>query len=185
MSADDLSSEPPVVPAENKDWTWVLTRPCDECGFDATAVVPGDVPALVREYAAAWRTVLTGAGVEDAARPDGLVTVGVRLPRSRRVPILNRRLHRMLEEDNPLFENWEQDETAVADRYWAQDPANVAAELKAAAETIATSFAAVEDDAWQRAGRRSDGAAFTVETLARYFIHDPVHHLNDVRRGAD
>ena len=91
----------------------------------------------------------------------------------------------MLEEDNPLFENWEQDETAVADRYWAQDPATVAAELEAAAETIATSFAAVEGDAWHHAGRRSDGAAFTVETLARYFIHDPVHHLNDVRRGAD
>ena len=33
---------------------------------------------------------------------------------------------------------------------------------------------------WQRTGRRSDGASFTVETFARYFIHDPVHHLYDV-----
>jgi hypothetical protein len=33
---------------------------------------------------------------------------------------------------------------------------------------------------WQRTGRRSDGAHFTVETFARYFIHDPVHHLYDV-----
>jgi hypothetical protein len=91
----------------------------------------------------------------------------------------------MLAEDNPLFENWDQDETAVADRYWAQDPAMVAAELGAAAEGIASSFAAVEGDAWERAGRRSDGAVFTVETFARYFIHDPVHHLSDVRRGDD
>jgi hypothetical protein len=33
---------------------------------------------------------------------------------------------------------------------------------------------------WQRTGRRSDGASFTVETFARYLIHDPVHHLYDV-----
>ena len=35
----------------------------------------------------------------------------------------------------------------------------------------------------QRTGRRSDGAHFTVETFARYFIHDPVHHLYDVTRA--
>jgi len=26
-----------------------------------------------------------------------------------------------------------------------------------------------------------DGSAFTVRTLAVYFLHDPVHHLHDVR----
>ena len=26
---------------------------------------------------------------------------------------------------------------------------------------------------WERAGTRSDGARFTVETFARYFVHDP------------
>ena len=38
-------------------------------------------------------------------------------------------------------------------------------------------------DQWQRTGSRSDGAAFTVATFARYFVHDPVHHLDDVARG--
>jgi hypothetical protein len=38
----------------------------------------------------------------------------------------------------------------------------------------------VTEDQYQRSGRRSDGARFTVETFARYFIHDPVHHLHDV-----
>jgi hypothetical protein len=38
----------------------------------------------------------------------------------------------------------------------------------------------VTGDQWERTGRRSDGARFTVETFARYFIHDPVHHLYDV-----
>jgi hypothetical protein len=41
-------------------------------------------------------------------------------------------------------------------------------------------FAAVRDRAWGRTGTRSDGARSTVESFARYFIHDPVHHLYDV-----
>jgi DinB superfamily len=186
MSADDVSSEPPVVPPENKDWTWVLTRPCDECGFDATAVAPRDVPALVGENASGWRRVLTGAGVR--SRPSPLVWSPLEYACHVRdvFRIFDRRLHRMLDEDNPLFENWEQDETAVVDRYWAQDPATVAAELQvAAAQHLAAAFAAVSGDSWQRTGTRSDGAHFTVETFARYFIHDPVHHLHDVRRGGD
>jgi len=38
----------------------------------------------------------------------------------------------------------------------------------------------VAGDQWARTGRRGDGASFTVETFARYFVHDPVHHLYDV-----
>ena len=41
-------------------------------------------------------------------------------------------------------------------------------------------FEGVTGDQWQRTGARSDGARFTVETFARYFVHDPVHHLYDV-----
>lgn len=48
------------------------------------------------------------------------------------------------------------------------------------AQVIANHFQGLADDQWQRTGRRSDGAAFTVETFARYFLHDPVHHLYDV-----
>ncbi len=33
---------------------------------------------------------------------------------------------------------------------------------------------------WQRTGTRSNGDAFTVDTLARYHLHDLVHHAHDV-----
>ena len=56
----------------------------------------------------------------------------------------------------------------------------VAAELTSGGEAMASRLAAVTPAQWLRPGRRSDGAAFTVETFARYFIHDPVHHLCDV-----
>jgi hypothetical protein len=86
----------------------------------------------------------------------------------------------MLTEDGPRYPNWDQDATALAGGYASQDPAVVAGELHDAAEVIAARFDGVAGEQWQRTGYRSDGAAFTIETFARYFVHDPVHHLNDV-----
>ena len=87
----------------------------------------------------------------------------------------------MLEQDDPLFENWDQDETAVADHYDTQDPADVAPQMVEAGERVADVFDAVPDDAWSRTGRRDDGASFTVATFAQYFLHDIEHHLHDAR----
>jgi hypothetical protein len=56
----------------------------------------------------------------------------------------------------------------------------VAAQLGAAASDLAAAFEHVEGAQWDRPGRRSDGASFTVASFARYLIHDPVHHLYDV-----
>ena len=90
------------------------------------------------------------------------------------------RLELMLAHEDPLFENWDQDATALADRYDLQDPAVVAEELVASGEATAAAFEAVGDDEWERTGRRSNGSFFTVRTLGQYFLHDVVHHLHDV-----
>jgi hypothetical protein len=45
---------------------------------------------------------------------------------------------------------------------------------------VADAYAAVPADAWNRTGRRSNGSVFTIDTLARYHLHDVVHHLRDV-----
>jgi hypothetical protein len=86
----------------------------------------------------------------------------------------------MLTEDDPLFANWDQDVTAVENRYWQQPPEVVAAELAEAADAIAVAFAQVRGEQWQRPGRRSNGSTFTVESFARYFLHDLAHHAWDV-----
>jgi hypothetical protein len=89
------------------------------------------------------------------------------------------RLSLMLTRDDPLFANWDQDVTAVEERYGERNPAVVRVELADAARALAASFESVTGDQWSRSGRRSDGASFTVESFARYFVHDPVHHLYD------
>ena len=89
----------------------------------------------------------------------------------------------MLQQDDPLFPNWDQDQTALEKRYWADDPAVVSVQSAGAAEAAAVTFDAVTGEQWARTGRRSNGSVFTVETLGRYFVHDLVHHLWDVRAG--
>ena len=174
MAADD-----PVVP-DTKDWTWVLGRPCPECGFDATTLEGSQVASQARDNAAAWREVLARPAVRDRPSP------GVWSPLEyachvRDVHLVfDGRLRRMLVEDDPLFDSWDQDETAVRERYADQDPVVVGGELEAAAAATADRFDTVRGAQWSRPGRRSDRAVFTVETFGRYYAHDWVHHLHDV-----
>jgi hypothetical protein len=169
----------PITP-DTKDWTWVLEHPCSECGFVAGSLDYDEIPAKVRRNAAAWPAVLSRTDV--AARPDDKTWSALEYAAHVRdvFRIFRTRLGLILAEDDPLFPNWDQDATAAAERYNDQRPETVAAELAAAAAAVADAFAAVPPDDRNRTGRRSDGARFTVTTLALYFLHDPIHHLRDV-----
>lgn len=170
----------PITP-DTKNWTWVIEKPCPECSFDAATFEASDVAALIRDNAAEWPAVLARADVRE--RPtDSTWSPLEYAAHVRDVLRLYRfRLALMLTEDDPLYPNWDQDVTAIEDRYNEQDPATVAAELLEAAEDLALAFEDVSGQQWQRPGRRSDGVSFTVETFAKYFVHDPIHHLWDVR----
>ena len=168
-----------IVPDE-KDWTWVLRRPCPECGLDTSSFAREDIPAMVRANAAAWQEPLGASGAARRSQPDRWSVLEYGCHVRDVFKLYHYRLGLMLTEDDPLYPNWDQDETAIADRYDTQDPGAVANELAAAAEAVAARFAAISGVQWERLGRRSDGAVFTVETFGRYFVHDPIHHLYDV-----
>jgi hypothetical protein len=169
-----------IVP-DTKDWTWVLDQACADCGLDTTTIDPPEVAGLLRANAAEWHAILTAAD-DLRRRPDPDVWSPLEYACHVRdaCRIFATRLELMLTEDDPLFPNWDQDSTALAEHYNDQDPAAVAVELVDAAAALALGFEQVSGAQWQRTGRRSDGAHFTVAGLARYFIHDPVHHLYDV-----
>jgi hypothetical protein len=174
-----------AVVADGKDWTWVLQRPCDECGFDAAAFDPAGTGAALRANAAAWADVLRHDRVRERPTPSTWSALEYACHVRDVDTLYNERLRLMLETDDPLYQNWDQDATARHDRYADQDPADVAPALARAAEALASRFDAIRGEQWQRTGTRSDGARFTVATFARYLIHDPVHHLHDVAIGFD
>jgi hypothetical protein len=173
-------SEPNTPPADTKDWTWVLTRACPDCDFDAQAFPRDELPARTR---AAVATLAAALAETDAGRrpaPDVWSRLEYGCHTRDVCRMFATRLALMRTEDDPLFANWDQDETALRERYWTQDPGVVAGELRAAGDHVAGEFATVNGAEWDRRGRRSDGSAFTVESLGRYFLHDLVHHIDDV-----
>lgn len=178
-----MSDAQGIVP-DDKDWTWVLERPCPECGFDASTCPATEVAAGIRANVADWRS-LHDAGRIRPGRPDpGSWSSLEYAAHVRDVFVLyDERLRRMLDEDDPLYANWDQDATAIEDRYDEQDPGEVIAALEVAGHQLADRFDQVTGDGWARRGRRSDGASFTVDTFSRYLVHDPIHHVWDVRRA--
>lgn len=179
----------PIVP-DSKDWTWVLERPCPECGFVASVFPRDEVAEMIRDNASSWQqrlddVVARGDADTLTQRPSDDRWSALEYACHVRdvFRLYDYRLSLMLVEDNPTYPNWDQDEAAVAERYNEQHPATVTQELVEAAQTLARSFEAVEGTAWSCTGTRSDGAHFTVESFARYMVHDPIHHLYDIDQG--
>jgi hypothetical protein len=165
---------------DTKDWTWVLSRPCPECGFEAATVSPREVSDRIRRDADDWLRRLAAPDAAIRPRPAvwSALEYGCHVRDVHR--IFNDRVGLMLTQNEPLFPNWDQDRAALDDDYASQNPAVVAGELFDAAITAADTYAAVPDDAWSRRGLRSNGSEFTIGSLAVYHLHDVLHHAHDV-----
>jgi hypothetical protein len=173
-----------VIEPDTKDWTWVLQERCPECGVVAAELPRAELGRLVRTDAAGWAAVLGQADVR--VRPDDRTWSPLEYAcHVRDVHCLfDQRIALMLDQDEPRFANWNQDDTAVEEGYDRQDPTVVAPELLAAAEAVAARYDALQaapEETWARRGLRSDGSVFTVDSIARYHLHDVLHHAWDVR----
>ncbi|PKH41307.1 DinB superfamily protein [Nocardioides alpinus] len=168
------------ITPDTKDWTWVLDRPCPECGFDPSAQSLTDLPRAFHDTAMTWSDVLGRADV--AVRPSPAVWSPLEYACHVRDvhELFAERVRLMLDEDTPTFANWDQDATAVERHYGEQDPAAVVVALIEAAGTVAGIYAGITDATRDRRGIRSNGDEFTVDTLGSYHLHDVVHHLHDV-----
>jgi hypothetical protein len=171
----------PITP-DSKDWTWVLESPCSECGFDPANFPRDRFAETVRDCAGVWTSILTRDAVDVRSFEDRWSDLEYGCHVRDVCEVMDRRLASMLAEDDPQFQNWDQDETAISERYAEQDPAMVSAELVVAADQFARRIDAIEPNEWPRPGTRSNGSRFTVETLIRYALHDLLHHQWDVSR---
>jgi DinB superfamily len=172
-----------MMEPDTKDWTWVISRPCPECGFDGAAEHHTAVADRIRADAADWVRRLSGPDVHTRPRPTVWSTLeyGCHIRDVHR--IFNDRVRLMITEDEPRFANWDQDATAIEDDYGSQDPSVVASELVEAADAVADTYMNVPADGWSRRGLRSNGSEFTIASIAIYHLHDIVHHAHDVDHG--
>jgi hypothetical protein len=172
-----------MIEPDTKDWTWVISQRCPECGFDGSAVSHIDVAGRIRADAGEWPRRLSAPNVRVRPRPAvwSALEYGCHVRDVHRT--FNDRVRMMLDEHEPRFPNWDQDATAIEDHYGSQDPAAVTSELVAAANAVADTYEHVPPDAWSRRGLRSNGSEFTVASIAVYHLHDIVHHAHDVDHG--
>jgi hypothetical protein len=168
------------ITPDTKDWTWVLERPCPECGLDTRELGHDDISRLLRANAAAWSRPLHDSAARERPAPGVWSPVEYACHVRDVFRLYDERLAMMVERDDPAYPNWDQDETAVEGDYRSQDPKQVESELQLAGEQIAANFDVMTEEQWLRTGRRSDGVSFTIDSFARYLVHDVMHHLHDV-----
>ena len=174
-----------VPPPDDKDWTWVLERPCDDCGFEPTGIAGEALPGLIREATAAWATVLTRP--EDSLRERPTPTTWSPLEYACHVRDVNalfaERAGLILGGggEQVQFANWDQDATAIERRYSEAALADVAPEVAQTGEAHANAYAGITSEQLGWGALRSNGSEFTLLSLGRYGLHDLHHHLWDVR----
>ena len=154
----------------------VIDHGCPECGFDPDYDV-GATGDRVRATVDAWAAVLDVLGMTDRPRPGTWSPLEYACHVRDLSRVFRERLRLMLEEEDPVFPDWDQDSVAVEERYNIQDPYEVSGELAQEIRATADAFDAVSGEQWARTGRRGDGKNFTVARFAAYYLHDVEHHL--------
>ena len=139
--SDDVSSTPiprPVddpepVPAETRDWTFVLNTGCPECGWNQWPDVDSLREAWDRNVAV-WPDLVTATA--SSARPDDHTWSALEYGSHVRdmIRLLRIRASMMVQRHDPEFFNWDGDGANVVRRDWATDPQALAQDLRRAAE---------------------------------------------------
>ena len=142
-------------PPDTKDWTWTLTRRCDQCGLSAGEIKPED---FAERAFIAGRSGCRSCARARRSRPGPVPDVWSPLEYGAHVRdvyrLFDARLAQMLNEDSPTFTNWNQDETAIKERYGEQDPEVVADELEAAAQRFVARIQSLKPDQYSRRGHQ-------------------------------
>ena len=183
---DQLVSEarPPAIEPDDKNWTWVLDRPCPECGFVAGEHPWDSLGAALRQLAGRYDALLADPRVGDPPVAAGVVGTGVRLSRPRRVrplpPPTGADARRGRPDVRQLGSGRDRGRRALRPAGPRRRPSPTRRRIAPRSPIGSTRSAPTS-------GRARAPAAtvpvFTIETFGVYFLHDPVHHLYDVEQG--
>ncbi len=165
------------------------TGPCAECHFDAAGVddLAAEIEALGRKFAAPLTRFLPGedgpALLRTRPAPDVWSPLEYACHVRDVLRVFRERSRAMVAEPGVDFGWWDHEAAVTDDAYNDQDPAQVAADVADGATRYATLLRGLDADQWRARGERRGGEIFTVESLARYGLHEAKHHQLDIGRG--
>lgn len=171
---------------EGRDWTRSQFERCPDCGADGAAVADARLgPAILREVAA-WGRLLAAAdpfAVKVRPAPDVWSALEYACHVRDLLPVMDERIGRMLVEDDADLGWWDHEAAVVEGRYDEQVPVLVVEAMSSAARRFATTLEGVEGPAWDRSAERRPGEHFTVRGVARFVLHEVIHHRDDAARS--
>lgn len=92
------------------------------------------------------------------------------------------RLRRLLCEENPHIQGYDQDEYAARLRYNERDTAPALEAFRAARATTAQLLGAMTDEDWSREGTHSESGRYTAEDWLRIYAAHAHDHAAQIRR---
>ncbi|MFE7742960.1 DinB family protein [Nocardia sp. NPDC057455] len=162
---------------------------CAECGFIYDLASAADVPSLAREHAVEYADLL-GAD-SGKLRQRGKPEVWSPLEYACHVrDVLLAQRERVLaarRSDNPTATAMGRDERVEHDGYAEQNPADVARQIRDAAQLFANVLERLGDDDWERTlgFPYPEPAVRSLRWLAMHTLHELRHHLLDMHRQLD
>ena len=91
------------------------------------------------------------------------------------------RLRRLLAEDHPVIQGYDQDEYAVRLKYNERELAPALEALHAARTTTAQLFECMTDDEWNREGTHSEHGRYTIEAWLKIYAAHAHNHAEQIR----
>lgn len=170
------------IEGDTKDWTWVLERPCPECGFDPATVHPDSIPRIIVEASARFANALERPDAGVRTRPGAWSVTEYGQHVADVLEVMTNRLGLILESEGEgaRFDDWDQDAAAVEKEYFKANTHVTAILIKERAAAAVEAWGNPEGAQWDWPGVRSNGAEFTARSLGAYLVHDLLHHLHDV-----
>ena len=155
---------------------------CAGCGLTSTDGDSAALAARLRDEADKWATLLATADdhqMRVRPTPDKWSALEYAAHVRDLLSVMAERTMRTLVENEPELGWWDH-EAAITDG-WANesDGAAVAEDIARNAAHFGQVLDHVPADGWERAATRGDTDRFTVELLARYALHEVVHHRAD------
>jgi DinB superfamily len=92
------------------------------------------------------------------------------------------RLRKLLVEDNPLIQGYDQDEFATKLRYNERDMAPALEAFRYARETNLQVINLMSEDDWKRTGTHSDSGAYTTEDWLQIYAKHAHNHAAQIQR---
>ncbi|MET8912223.1 DinB family protein [Micromonospora sp. NPDC004551] len=159
---------------------------CDECLFVYSALDSGELPGRLRDLAGHFPAALHGApDVRRRPAPEVWSPLEYACHVRDVFRVQGERLALALRVAEPEFTPMGRDELVVTERYNAQDPEVVLADLATAAEGFAARFGALGEADLARTGVYPwpQREVRTLLWLGRHTVHEAEHHLLDIRRA--